>query len=175
MRLLINESCTQIARVSALIGTNGNILWLKEEAVGAIFSPIWFGRKLTQFTFFHETLGQPFTPHFHSKPQISCWISAEKSIKFFMREKDYQQVPQWDLPSSARQGIYRECLNLLLTVLYMLRPNAVYIICFIHLRSFSRDSVQVRLEDVLSNKFHLKMCSPMIMYCYSHKIGDAKV
>ena len=97
--------------------------------------------------------------------------SAEKCIEFFMRDKEYQQVLQWDFPFSARHGTYRECLNLLFTAPCMLRPNAVYVICFIPLRSFSRDSVQVSPEEILTNKFCLKNVSSHDNVLLFNKIG----
>lgn len=141
----------------------------------AIFSLIWFGRELGQFTFsvkFQDSL--PYTSPLHSKPQIGYSVSAEKSTKFFTREKEYQQALKWPFPFSVGHGTYGEFLNLLLTVQCVLRPNAVCVICFSPLRSFIRDSVQVSPREILTNKFCLKNVPLTIMYCYSNKIGWCK-
>lgn len=133
------------------------------ESYGNHFKSDYIWKGAWTIYLFHEILEQPYIAHFHSTPQINL-------------QKIYQILHERDRISTSVSVRFPFCTlhgtsSVWKRVPCMLRPKAVYVICFIPLRSFSRDSVQVSAEGILTNKFVLKMCPSMIVHCYSNKRG----
>lgn len=160
MRLLVNESCIQTARASALIGTNGNILWFK----GELWEPfsVWFDLERS-WDNLHFPWNSRADLHITFAIQTTNRLQNiyRKVYQLFHEGEGTSTSVSWDFPFSVGHGTYGECSNLLLTVVCTLRLNVAHVICFIPLRSFSRNSKKGSHEEILTNKFCLKNVSSL--------------